>query len=233
MEVISQGRRRELVLMGKCPRCRCVVRFTKLDEEEKRIRVDNEGVRVARCPTTRCGGTIVAQLAWLSLVLLGLVFGGFSASAAPFTNGTYRVKLEWDASADALVTGYYAYCSTNAFWVGTNQVLQPVLVARVEAGTNLTCEVGGLAPGVRYWFVVTACSVDRIESDYSNQVGFAMAKAPGAPRLKAAMQMAAAGGAGFSEPWQVGDGLAGRGALLAAGAPQVRGVRMTSVGWPE
>jgi hypothetical protein len=136
---------------------------------------------------------------WLSV--LCLLSSVLFLQAAPFTNATFRARLEWDAATDPIVTGYFAYCSTSSFWHGTNQVLNPVLVTRVDAGTNVTCDVTNLLPGVRYYFVVTCYNAECIESDYSNELQLSVSKPPAPPHVRVKLTLALERSNSADGPW--------------------------------
>jgi hypothetical protein len=96
------------------------------------------------------------------------------------TNQPYAVILSWDASSSGvLVSGYNVYVSTNSFYVGTNMVLNPVLVVPVkDVGNNLTTIINNLVTGITYHFVVTAYNSDRFESLYSIEAMFTKTNSP-------------------------------------------------------
>jgi hypothetical protein len=127
------------------------------------------------------------------LLVLGLSTCGVFAqwpTNAPQKNAT--VQLAWDASPDAGVTGYYTYCSTNHGL--------PV-VSKTAAGTNCTCLVSNLAPGVTYYFVVTATNAVGLESDPSNEANYTPPKRPAPPLLKVIIQLSLLGAPSTDGPW--------------------------------
>lgn len=80
------------------------------------------------------------------------------ANALPTTNTPPRAALiGWDAPIGGTPTNYVVYASTNHFWVGTNMVLNPILVGQWNAGTGVSLITPYvLTLGSTYWFVVTA-----------------------------------------------------------------------------
>jgi hypothetical protein len=142
----------------------------------------------------------------LKAAVLGLaaLAAALTGVAGPWTNATYGVELDWDAFLDSGVAGYVLYCSTNSFWNGTNQVVQTQLVARIDTGTNLTCQVSNLAFGVTYHFVATAYALygtNMTESDYSNEVTTLVAK-PGPPVLRVRVLVALESARQVEGPWR-------------------------------
>ena len=84
-----------------------------------------------------------------------------------------QLTLAWDPSPDSWATGYRIYAGTNSVNVHglTNAVL------KVDAGTNLTCQISNLTAGL-WFFVATAYTTNGIESLPSNEVVAQIAKPP-------------------------------------------------------
>lgn len=80
--------------------------------------------------------------------------------------GTRSISLAWNPSPSVEVAGYFIY-QGGAPRTYTNHL---------DAGTNLTLTIAGLAYGHYYW-TATAYSTNALESDYSNEVSW-----PPAPR---------------------------------------------------
>ena len=167
-----------------------------------------------------------------ALCLAGILLGSVAAYGGPVTNKTVKAQCEWYASADATVTGYALYCSTNSFWQGTNQVLAPELVARVDAGTNLSAVVTNLAGGRKYYFVVTCYNVAG-ESDYSNELSLDVPKPPRPPQMKVTIQMALERSWSPAGPWCREMELPEYAAVIDAEPVQFYRVRMTPTVCPE
>jgi hypothetical protein len=98
-----------------------------------------------------------------------LVLFAMSAIAAE------RLTLAWDASTDAAVTGYRLY-------YGTNSGAYPFVT---NSGLSVTQSVV-LPQAGRWFFAATACTRDRLESGFSDEVVWE--SAPAAPAIT-------------SEPW--------------------------------
>jgi hypothetical protein len=88
--------------------------------------------------------------------LLIAVLAGLAAAAAA------EVKLAWDPSPDADVTGYRVY------WGYESRNYS----GSFDVGNVTTATVGSLGEGTTYYFAVTACAGTDLESDYSNEVGY-------------------------------------------------------------
>ena len=145
-----------------------------------------------------------AGFSLLKMQVAMLALAGWSALADPYTNSTYQLILEWEPSVDATVTGYRVYCSTNSFYDGSsNQVVQPTnaLVARVDAGSNVTATLTGLRFGVTHYSVVTAYNAAGLESDYSNQVDYTLTK-PKPPVLRVKVWVALESARQVEGPWR-------------------------------
>jgi hypothetical protein len=72
------------------------------------------------------------------------------------------LSLTWDASPDTTVAGYRVY-------YGTESGVYP---SQVDAGTNTSTIITGLAERGTYYFVVTAYTADGLESLPSNEVSY-------------------------------------------------------------
>lgn len=122
-------------------------------------------------------------------------------SAQPKTN--FIAQLDWDKSNETYPVGYFAYCSTNSFYNGTNQLVVTNLTAKIDAGTNLTATISNLALNTLYYFVVTVYSTNsgtNVESDYSNQLTLSVAKPP-PTRLRVSIKMVVQAAPCPDGPW--------------------------------
>ena len=93
------------------------------------------------------------------LTLLAIVTLATPSMAQGANLATNTVTLAWNASPSESVTNYTVYIGT-ASGVYTGTVL---------AGTNLTCTVSNLLPGVLYYFTATA-EDQWVKSDYCNEI---------------------------------------------------------------
>lgn len=107
-------------------------------------------VRAAK-PVTRWVRCICRALALLIAFLAGLA-----------TAASAEVKLAWDPSPDACVTGYRVY------WGYQSRNYS----GSFDVGNVTTATVGSLGDGTTYFFAVTACAGTDLESDYSNEVEY-------------------------------------------------------------
>ena len=73
------------------------------------------------------------------------------------------ITLAWDPSSSTNAIGYFIYAGTNAPFCSTNYTV------KVDAGTNLTCTVSNIVPGL-WTFAATARDTNGLESDFSNTV---------------------------------------------------------------
>lgn len=73
---------------------------------------------------------------------------------------TTNVRLTWDASPDASVTGYRLY----------NGVVSGIYTNSVTVGNSLTGTISNLFVGTTYYFVATAYTASGVESLPSNEV---------------------------------------------------------------
>jgi hypothetical protein len=115
--------------------------------------------RVANPATRRSRWT------YQTLALLIAVLAGLAAAAAA------EVKLAWDPSPDAGVTGYRVY------WGYQSRNYS----GSFDVGNVTTATVGSLGDGTTYYFAVTACASPNLESDYSNEVGYTTPVPPPPP----------------------------------------------------
>ena len=90
------------------------------------------------------------------------------------------VRLAWDASTSAGVTNYVLYAHTNSL-SATNLASATI---KVNAGTNLTARIEGMASGTTWYFVATAVA-GGVQSDPSNQVVVQVPAPPGNSRVVA------------------------------------------------
>ena len=91
------------------------------------------------------------------IALFGLLTAIVTFNAAALLS---TVTLAWDPSPDATVTGYRVH-----YGIESN-----VLTATLDAGVANTLTVPNLAPGLIYYFTVTAYNSAGLESLDSNQV---------------------------------------------------------------
>ncbi len=83
------------------------------------------------------------------------------AAFVPCCRAGARVTLEWDPSPDLNITGYNLY-------LGEVEI-QPI---RLEFGRTTTATVGGLVPGSRYFFFVTAVDTSGSESTATGMLNY-------------------------------------------------------------
>ena len=133
-------------------------------------------------------------------IILGLLLLSVCAcfAAAP-TNAPLTVRVDWDASPDAGVTGYRVWWSTNSFYGAAKG--EPLL-GRQGAGTNCTATVSNLAPGARYYLVVTATNAAGLESDFSNEAYWDAPAVPRPPRVRVVVQVVLESTRQAGGPWQ-------------------------------
>lgn len=86
------------------------------------------------------------------------LLAGFSSSAAQ------SVSLTWSPSPDANVAGYNVY-----YGVASRNYTN-----RIDVGTATNATVNGLIEGVTYYFAATAYNILGVESDYSEEVFYAV-----------------------------------------------------------
>lgn len=75
---------------------------------------------------------------------------------------SYNVNLRWDRSTSLETTGYRIY-----FGEASGDYSHSILAGNVTSNS-----VPGLAPGVTYFFAVTAYNASGLESGFSNEVSF-------------------------------------------------------------
>lgn len=113
----------------------------------------------------------------LSILCLGAFVANLGAQPFP-TNLVLRpnqygsVTLAWDPSPDTNVVAHVVYLG-----------LAPGVYNLQQETTNTTAAVSNLAAGFTYHFAVTARTAARIESDFSNEVTWTIAKPP-APTVR-------------------------------------------------
>jgi fibronectin type 3 domain-containing protein len=96
----------------------------------------------------------------LSFPLAGVALA-LIAAFGPTMQGA-SVTLAWDRSPDSSVTGYRLH-----YGAATRQYTNAVPVGNVT-----TTNVSGLLDGITYYFAVTACTSNQLESDFSNEVNY-------------------------------------------------------------
>lgn len=98
----------------------------------------------------------------MTAILMALLFHNIGKVQAHTPQGTYEVKLAWNASPSTDVTGHRIHYGTASRAYTTS----------IELGNVTTATVSGLAEGVTYYFAVSAVNAAALESDYSNEVRF-------------------------------------------------------------
>lgn len=111
------------------------------------------------------------KLFLVALVLIGLGTTAVSAQTVGRTNSTPSVTLAWNPVADPSVSGY------NLYYGVTSGVYTNV----VNAGTNLSVTLTPLARGATYVFAATSYATNGLESAYSTEVSYTVARLPGTP----------------------------------------------------
>jgi hypothetical protein len=104
----------------------------------------------------------VGTVARCKRVVLGVLLGSLTILFSFSSFGAGSVNLAWSASPDPAASGYNVYYG-NASGSYQNQL---------QAGTNLSAAVSGLASGRTFFFSVTAVDVFGDESDYSNEISY-------------------------------------------------------------
>ena len=77
-------------------------------------------------------------------------------------SGQLFVTLEWNASPDSSVAGYFIYYGVESRSY-TN---------KTDVGNTTMATLFGFVPGVTYYFTTTAYNILGLESDYSNEVSY-------------------------------------------------------------
>jgi hypothetical protein len=95
-------------------------------------------------------------------ILMALLFQSTAQVHAQTSQGSYKVKLAWNASISKDVTGYRIHYGTTSGTYTTSIVL----------GNVTSSTVSGLAEGVTYHFAVSAFNAAGLESGVSNEVNF-------------------------------------------------------------
>ncbi len=88
----------------------------------------------------------------VTLLCLGLCSSAFGIQAPP--PGGQQATVEWNASSDPTVVGYYLYYGT------TNGVY----TSKINVSANIAYTVSGLAPGSTYYFTTTSYNAAGVES---------------------------------------------------------------------
>jgi hypothetical protein len=96
----------------------------------------------------------------MAAILLALLFQGIGEVRGQTSQGSYAVKLAWNASSSTDVTGYRIHYGT-----ASGTYTASIVVGNVTSGT-----VPGLAEGVTYHFAVSAFNAAGLASGYSNDV---------------------------------------------------------------
>lgn len=95
-------------------------------------------------------------------ILMALLFQSTAQVHAQTSQGSYKVKLAWNASISKDVTGYRIHYGTTSGTYTTSIVL----------GNVTSTTVSGLAEGATYHFAVSAFNAAGLESGVSNEVNF-------------------------------------------------------------
>ena len=95
-------------------------------------------------------------------ILMALLIQGIGEVRGQTSQGSYELKLAWNASISTDVTGYRIHYGTASGTYTTSIVL----------GNVTTATVSGLADGATYHFAVSAFNAAGLESGFSNEVNF-------------------------------------------------------------
>lgn len=95
-------------------------------------------------------------------ILMAFLVYGTGEVRGQATQGSYTVKLAWNASTSTDVTGYRIHYGT-----ASGACTASLMLGNVTSGT-----VSGLAEGVTYHFAVRAINAAGLESDLSNEASF-------------------------------------------------------------
>lgn len=90
--------------------------------------------------------------------------------AAAFS-GPAQPTLLWDPVPEA--AGYKVH-------VGTSP---RAYTASFDVGASTSFQITNATPGARYYMAVTAYETNRVESDFSDEISFAILNKPGRPRI--------------------------------------------------
>jgi Fibronectin type III domain len=113
---------------------------------------------------------------FLTCVALGVVVVPLARAANPIQTS---VKLVWDPSPDASVTGYRIH-----YGVASEQYTNSIVVGNLTSDT-----VPGLVSGVTYYFAITAYDATGMQSPFSNEISYQLAFSQMELRANAARQM--------------------------------------------
>jgi hypothetical protein len=105
---------------------------------------------------------IIRLITGMAGILMALLFQGTGEVRGQTPQGSYQVKLAWNASTSADVVGYRIHYGT-----ASGTYTSTIVIGNVTSTT-----VTGLADGETYHFVVSAFNADGSESGLSNEVGF-------------------------------------------------------------
>ncbi|HSP41232.1 MAG TPA: fibronectin type III domain-containing protein [Luteolibacter sp.] len=95
-------------------------------------------------------------------VLMALLFQATGEVRGQTPQGSYEVKLAWNASVSTDVTGYRIHYGTAS----------RAYTASVVLGNVTSATISGLAEGVTYYFALSAFNAEGLESDLTHEVIF-------------------------------------------------------------
>ena len=95
-------------------------------------------------------------------ILMAFLFQSTGEVRGQTAQGSYAVKLAWNASVSTDVTGYCIHYGT-----ASGRYASSIVVGNLTSGT-----VSGLADGDTYYFAISAVNAAGLESGFSNEVSF-------------------------------------------------------------
>lgn len=107
------------------------------------------------------------------ILILSLAALALNAWAVPTTNQTARVTIVWSpGSGTNVIANYNVYYG----------VASATYINTVSSGTNTTVTISNLVHGVTYYFAATAVDTSGLESDFSNEISWAVPTNPPPPQ---------------------------------------------------